>query len=531
MASFISIVGVLSITSTLVAAAPRPVVQSPSPAPTPTLNADDPSTLDPTTLPTSIKFPSKADNPYPSGIPSMPDGCDGNGPSSDCLKSLASSGLGGYLYYDPKGQCSDSQKAAVDTAIWDATTLAFYSSNFPQAGENTRGPISGQFYMGPDYPQYASRIAGNLKRAWQFKTDKTSTSEYITISCKDTENLCGKPQEGKAVGGYARTDSGWFGYYHYITLCDTFFTVDSMDTKITEIEDDLRSGSKTKAGDMRYLKTTGQFLLHEMMHLRVANGADEPHIVDEYIGVKHGERPGTNDKRAYGPALVHNLAKRPINQDGGAGISSTNADSYAMLANSIWWWDTTSVFPGVPGKAYSATADDATDYPIMLHVDRGNVSTISATTDTLHSQYVADLASYASAAEIAQDVNATTTTTTPSSPPSTPTPIPNQPTPTPAPPPPAADQCGDWYKFFFDSFEIYGKNFDVAKFGADGSGLKKQVGGCGAITDWKFENVTGDPHGYQWHATGRLPIGTKACVGRAVVSAGGASPDGCTGAG
>jgi hypothetical protein len=45
------------------------------------------------------------------------------------------------------------------------------------------------------------------------------------------------------------------------------------------------------------------------------------------------------------------------------------------------------------------------------------------------------------------------------------------------PPPPAADICGDWYKFFFDHFEIYGKNFDPTKLGTDGSGLKTQIQG------------------------------------------------------
>lgn len=111
---------------------------------------------------------------------------------------------------------------------------------------------------------------------------------------------------------------------------------------------------------------------------------------------------------------------------------------------------------------------------------------------------------------------------------------PSSSSPSPAPsasPPPAKDTCGDWYKFLFDHFEIYGQNFDASKFGNDGDGLKKQVKGCGDLTEWSFKQLTNDPQGYQWYASGNLPIGTKACVGRAVVSAGGASPDGCTGAG
>lgn len=55
--------------------------------------------------------------------------------------------------------------------------------------------------------------------------------------------------------------------------------------------------------------------------------------------------------------------------------------------------------------------------------------------------------------------------------------------------------------------------------------------GCGDLTKWSFQLQTANPQGFQWYAKGNLPIGTKACVGRAVVSAGGSSPDGCTGAG
>lgn len=191
--------------------------------------------------------------------------------------------------------------------------------------------------MGPDYASQQGRIAGNLKRVPQFKTGSTSNSAYITTSCKDTKNLCKLKINGKAVAGYAWTYNGWWAYYHYITLCPPFFTLDSLSKKIGEIEEDLASGSTTKAGDMRYLRSTGQFFLLEMMHTRIADGRVEPHIIDEYVvPIPAGEKPGTNDVKAYGPRLVHNLARRNIKQGGGATRASTNADSYAILANAAW---------------------------------------------------------------------------------------------------------------------------------------------------------------------------------------------------
>lgn len=90
--------------------------------------------------------------------------------------------------------------------------------------------------------------------------------------------------------------------------------------------------------------------------------------------------------------------------------------------------------------------------------------------------------------------------------------------------------CDVSYKFFFDSFEVRGKNLPSAKFGADGEGLKNELNGCGAITKWNFE-WTPDDVKFQWYASGQLPIGTKGCVGRALVSAGGADDGNCHGAG
>jgi len=110
------------------------------------------------------------------------------------------------------------------------------------------------------------------------------------------------------------------------------------------------------------------------------------------------------------------------------------------------------------------------------------------------------------------------------------TPTLSPPPPPPPPPPPHADICGDWYKVVLDYFEIRGKDFEVDKFGADGSGLRNQIAGCGKLTKWSFTYTPKDPR-FAWFAHGQLPIGTKACVGRAVVAAGGEGPDGCTGSG
>ncbi|KAK2603442.1 hypothetical protein QQS21_004393 [Conoideocrella luteorostrata] len=90
--------------------------------------------------------------------------------------------------------------------------------------------------------------------------------------------------------------------------------------------------------------------------------------------------------------------------------------------------------------------------------------------------------------------------------------------------------CDVSYKFFYDFFEIRGKNLPDAKLGANGDGLKKELQGCGRLTKWHFEQTPHDVK-FQWYAKGQLPIGTKKCTGRALESAGGSSKGHCHGAG
>ncbi|KAL8701120.1 MAG: hypothetical protein Q9201_005085 [Fulgogasparrea decipioides] len=95
---------------------------------------------------------------------------------------------------------------------------------------------------------------------------------------------------------------------------------------------------------------------------------------------------------------------------------------------------------------------------------------------------------------------------------------------------PTEDSCDVSYKFILDKFEVRGKNFPDAKLGANGGGLKHEIEGCGALTDWHFEWTPRDVK-YQWYAHGNLPIGTKSCMGNAVKSAGGVDAGHCHGAG
>ncbi|OQO14037.1 hypothetical protein B0A48_00913 [Cryoendolithus antarcticus] len=90
--------------------------------------------------------------------------------------------------------------------------------------------------------------------------------------------------------------------------------------------------------------------------------------------------------------------------------------------------------------------------------------------------------------------------------------------------------CDVSYKFLWDAVEIRGKNLPDAKLGANGEGLHDALSGCGALTSWNFERTPGDVK-FQWYATCSLPIGTKSCVGDALLAVGGADTGNCHGAG
>jgi hypothetical protein len=95
-------------------------------------------------------------------------------------------------------------------------------------------------------------------------------------------------------------------------------------------------------------------------------------VTDEYVD------PGGvgGAAKAYGPPLAYKLAQRSINQGGGAQRASTNADSYAWLANSAYFYREFGEYPlpknyktSSVDAAGPVVADDLTDEgPVMLHL-------------------------------------------------------------------------------------------------------------------------------------------------------------------
>ena len=90
--------------------------------------------------------------------------------------------------------------------------------------------------------------------------------------------------------------------------------------------------------------------------------------------------------------------------------------------------------------------------------------------------------------------------------------------------------CDASYKLALTFIEIPGKDWLSEELGEDGNGLKRELTGCGTLTEYYFE-ITPDDYCFQWYASGRIEIGTKSFIGRAVKAAGGADGGNCKGAG
>ncbi|KAI7502908.1 hypothetical protein KC367_g1940 [Hortaea werneckii] len=102
--------------------------------------------------------------------------------------------------------------------------------------------------------------------------------------------------------------------------------------------------------------------------------------------------------------------------------------------------------------------------------------------------------------------------------------------------PEPTESCHTQYKVFYDTFSIYGHDWDAAKLDGDGgegsgSGLHHELSGCADVTKWKFESI--DPtedSPFTFHASGHITIWQKSCIEHAITSAG--APEGhCSGSG
>ncbi|KAF4497527.1 Metalloproteases (zincins), catalytic [Fusarium agapanthi] len=309
-------------------------------------------------------LPRPSQNPFANGIPTAPRVCnDLFNMSIACQLALKEhdNGLiafgGGRLMFQDKS-CSTVQKEGIGKAAWDAYTLSVSASKPPITGAQM---AVWRTYVGPDYSEQQDRMLNNLKRVSDFRHSKKFD---IIVTCNDPRHQCPIKVGDKQVGGYGWTYRGWMGQYHNIALCKSFFTVPDLEEKTEFIEEQIQNGNTKYAQEAIWQKNMGQYFLHEMMHL---DSVGKPHVKDELV--KTGRNGGT--RSAYGPRNVYQLAQGDLESGGGAARSSTNADTYAWLANCLYFFEVTKVFPKPPRHEQK---DEETPIMISLGDVRENVT-------------------------------------------------------------------------------------------------------------------------------------------------------------
>jgi hypothetical protein len=577
--------------------------------PAPPTDPGDPNIWDPATLPAGNFTPPTevTTDPFPNGIPTLPEACDSNHLTDDCFAALGDNLHGAYLWLDRNHGCSKDQEKKLHTGFREAQNFLFAAARQSEERLATWGRLA-NYWMGSDWFDFEERIRGNIGRASKF-LNNGGTSNYITTTCQDPKKYCNKRIQGKAIGGYAWNYKGWTGTYGYIHMCDPYFTLDDVAGLTNNINYWKKVEDVDKLSNMEWYQTSAQFIVHEMMHL-YSTYYPEPAIEDIVVA---------EQRLAYGPKSVYYLAHGDASgakATFGAASSTINADSYTMLINGAYWGEGAYFSPGVPNKPglnaplivfptvsinksddfsiasidslldqefdrYGASVDapkpndtpnpapapsdvptqdqnachgiggdywvrsrdvaaqNVVDFCGQTELEKtynaGSVNELKLSVRKLHgdsqtprdapdcvgrfTNAVIDGCDGADSLNNPHNYKFGSTLTTTDGWEYKMTPLSQQVN---------KVNCDAEYKFFFDSFEIRGKNLPDALFGAEGEGLKKQLQGCGLLTGWNFER-TPDDCCFQWYAAGNLPIGTRACIGRALMSAGGSSIDNCWG--
>lgn len=130
-------------------------------------NIDDPTASDPRSPPASFPpLPLRTGiNPFAGKFVAIPESCAGSNmmrPSDQCLADLNKQpdGVvafsGGSLKFDDKS-CTQDQVNKMETAVWDATTLAKFASHIPTSAPDI---AAWKTWIGPDFWTLQDRILG-----------------------------------------------------------------------------------------------------------------------------------------------------------------------------------------------------------------------------------------------------------------------------------------------------------------------------------------------------------------------------------
>ncbi|KAE8450126.1 hypothetical protein EG329_006907 [Mollisiaceae sp. DMI_Dod_QoI] len=203
-----------------------------------------------------------------------------------------------------------------EQAYKDATSIADQAQKWPQYGLDASDTYFG---LDTEGDSYAPDIIANIKAAAEWDHPRFGFDNYIVLTCDDPYGAC---------DGQIGDDTS------------PFFTTSTIDEQF----ENNKNVDPTQL-DLRYLQTSGSFLLHEMFHTLEITGTngERPHIIDLTFD-------GRFRRRIYGPKDVALAAKSY-----GPQRTTLNADSYAQFASAMFWKD---IFGELPQPSTSQVAPE-----------------------------------------------------------------------------------------------------------------------------------------------------------------------------
>ncbi|SLM40253.1 glycoside hydrolase family 18 protein [Lasallia pustulata] len=477
----------------------------------------------------------------PTATPTDFSGDDGALPYYITATAAGSSGTAGvqnkvgtFLYgYNGCNKLNSAYKGNIDEAYYDSWTIANTAGVLSNINWNEAAALEYSGAPGLNQPQQSQIQAVLANIATVIYSYKNLFLHPLHVRCDDPFKRCqnrpdqdpcqpNPPNPGEKPKptplAYARnTDPD--DQYPMINFCNGFFQRRSL-TNAISYGTALRSPENLRLSNY---DNRAQTLFHELTHLDLAADSPDPNprsltdLLSTKILARYHENTGLYTQQNADNLAYFALAKYVMTKNNNVYLSvkyphlpivtnEIDGPPWPALLDTIaeFITDGNIVYLNVSAadlddlalNDYSEAEDDIPGCPDNENQSGpsgGTVLTIDALApDSAYpTDYLSSVSSWISSLGVTTTVPASAQPTLGSS--ASPTPTPTD-----------ADSCDVSYKFIYDEFQIRGKNFVPANFGTDGSGLKHQIAGCDAITDWTFQLTPTDPT-YQWYASGTCP--------------------------
>ncbi|KAK0108573.1 hypothetical protein ONS95_003371 [Cadophora gregata] len=239
-------------------------------------------------------------------------------------------------------------------AYHDAMIMADHATRWPEEGRDASNMYFGS---GVEKTPHKENIMTNIARASKWD-NKGGFDNYIILDCLDEWNKCSKKvgKDERVVTCYTINTGGGWWLKSTIYCCPPFFTMSNV-----EQQHDYWKDKPTSQLDLRYMQTSGNVVIHEMLHTKQIT-QNRPDVFDQTFCF--------GCRRIYGPVDV---AKAAANPNLSPTFTAYNCDSYAQFVIAMYWQELFNVLPPpqsatsvAPPNFIDGIQDSSSNYEIQV---------------------------------------------------------------------------------------------------------------------------------------------------------------------